>query len=62
MPVLARRYFFGVRWSDHEDVDPNGTLLSDNEAALDYADFPLPLHRPRAHSPAIVASTQKRGR
>jgi hypothetical protein len=39
MPVLeAQRYFFGVRWSDHEDDDPNGTLLSDNEAALNYAD------------------------
>jgi hypothetical protein len=39
MPVLeAQRYFFGVRWSDHEDDDPNGTLLSDNAAALNYAD------------------------
>ena len=39
MPVLeVQRYFFGVRWSDHEDDDPNGTLLSDNAAALNYAD------------------------
>jgi hypothetical protein len=39
MPVLeVQRYFFGVRWSDHEDDDPNGTLLSDNTAALNYAD------------------------
>jgi hypothetical protein len=28
----------GARWSDHEDDDPNGTLLSDNAAALNYAD------------------------
>ena len=39
MPRLkSRRYFFGVRWSDHEDDDLNGTLLSDNTAALTYAD------------------------
>jgi len=39
MPALEiQRYFFGVRWSDHEDDDPNGTLLSDNTAALNYAD------------------------
>jgi hypothetical protein len=39
MPVLeVQRYFFGVRWSDHEDDDPNGVLLSDNPAALNYAD------------------------
>jgi hypothetical protein len=39
MQVLeVQRYFFGVRWSDHEDDDPNGTLLSDNAAALNYAD------------------------
>ena len=39
MPVLeVQRYFFGVRWSDHEDNDPNGALLSDNAAALNYAD------------------------
>ena len=31
MPVLeVQRYFFGVRWSDHEDYDPKGTLLSDD--------------------------------
>jgi hypothetical protein len=39
MPVLeVQRYFFGVGWSDHEDDDPNGALLSDNAAALNYAD------------------------
>jgi hypothetical protein len=39
MPVSKfQRYFFGVRWSDHEYDDPNGTLLSDNSAALNYAD------------------------
>jgi hypothetical protein len=39
MPVLeVQRYFFGVRWSDHEDDNPNGALLSDNAAALNYAD------------------------
>jgi hypothetical protein len=39
MPVLqVQRYFFGVRWSDHEDYDPKGTLLSDDAAALNYAD------------------------
>jgi hypothetical protein len=34
----AQRYFFGVRWSDHEDRDPDGTLLSDDTAAINYAD------------------------
>jgi hypothetical protein len=39
MPVIKfQRYFFGLRWSDHEDDDVNGTLLSDDAAALDYAD------------------------
>jgi hypothetical protein len=39
MPVLeVQRYFFCVRWPDHEDDDPKGTLLSDNAAALNYAD------------------------
>jgi hypothetical protein len=39
MSVLeVQRYFFGVRWSDHEDDDPNGVLLSDNASALNYAD------------------------
>jgi hypothetical protein len=33
----AQRYFFGLRWSDHEE-DDNGTLLPDNAAALNYAD------------------------
>ena len=34
----VRRYYFGLRWSDHEDDDANGTLLSDEAAALNYAD------------------------
>jgi hypothetical protein len=39
MPVLeVQRYFFGVRWPDHKDDDPKGALLSDNAAALNYAD------------------------
>jgi hypothetical protein len=39
MPVLkVQRYFFDVRSSDHEDDDRDGTLLSDNAAALNYAD------------------------
>ena len=39
MPVCeVQRYSFSVRWSDHEDDDPNGALLSDNAAALKYAD------------------------
>ena len=35
---MAFRYFFSVRWPDHEDDDTNGTLLSDEAAALGYAD------------------------
>ena len=39
MPVAkVRRYYFGLRWSDHEDDDPSGAVLSDNAAALNYAD------------------------
>jgi hypothetical protein len=39
MPVYeVQRYSFSMRWSDHEDDDPNGALLSDNAAALKYAD------------------------
>jgi hypothetical protein len=39
MPVFeVQRYFFGVRWSDHEDDDPSGAVFSDNAAALNYAD------------------------
>jgi len=39
MPVLkVQQYFFDVRSSDHEDDDRDGTLLSDNAAALNYAD------------------------
>jgi hypothetical protein len=31
------RYYFTIRWSDHEDIDPQGTELADDDAALDYA-------------------------
>jgi hypothetical protein len=31
------RYHFTVRWSDHEDIDPRGSELADNDAALAYA-------------------------
>ena len=38
MPVLTvRRYFFDLRWSDHEEDDANGTLLPDDAAALNHA-------------------------
>ena len=36
--INFQRYFFSLRWSDHEDDDANGTLLSDDAAALNYAD------------------------
>ena len=36
--IKFQRDFFGLRWSDHEDDDANGTLLSDDAAALNYAD------------------------
>jgi hypothetical protein len=32
------RYFFTVRWSDHDDDDQHGTELPDDAAALGYAD------------------------
>ena len=35
---MVLRCFFSVRWPDHEDDDTNGTLLSDEAAALGYAD------------------------
>ena len=35
---MVIRYFFNVRWPDHEDDDTNGTLLSGEAAALGYAD------------------------
>jgi hypothetical protein len=35
---MVLRYFFSVRWPDHEDDDTNGTLLSDEAAALGCAD------------------------
>jgi len=39
MPVVkVRRYFFGLRWSDHEEDDANAALLPDDAAALNYAE------------------------
>ena len=39
MPALTvRRYYFGLRWSGHEEDDANGTLLPDDAAALNHAD------------------------
>jgi hypothetical protein len=32
------RYFFTIRWSDHDDDDRHGTELPDDAAALGYAD------------------------
>jgi tellurite resistance protein len=31
------RYYFTIRSSDHENIDPQGTELADDDAALDYA-------------------------
>jgi hypothetical protein len=31
------RYYFTVLWSNHEDIDPQGTLLADDAAALGHA-------------------------
>ena len=31
------RYYFTVLWADHEDVDPQGTELPDEDAALHHA-------------------------
>jgi hypothetical protein len=31
------RYYFTVLWSNHEDIDPLGTLLADDAAALGHA-------------------------
>ena len=31
------RYYFIIRWPDHEDIDPQGTELADDDAALDHA-------------------------
>ena len=31
------RYYFTIRWSDHEDIDPQGAELADDYVALDYA-------------------------
>jgi hypothetical protein len=35
--ITLPRYYFTILWSDHEDIDPQGTSLADNDAALDYA-------------------------
>ena len=31
------RYYFTIRWPDHEEIDPQGTQLADDDAALGYA-------------------------
>jgi hypothetical protein len=31
------RYYFTIRWSDHEDIDPQGSELADDDVVLDYA-------------------------
>ena len=31
------RYYFTIRSSDHEEIDPQGTEQADDDAALDYA-------------------------
>ena len=31
------RYYFTIRSSDHEDIDPRGSQFADDDAALDYA-------------------------
>ena len=31
------RYYLTIRWCDHEDIDPQGSELADDDAALDYA-------------------------
>jgi hypothetical protein len=31
------RYYFTIRWSDHQDIDPLGAELADDDAALHYA-------------------------
>ena len=31
------QYYFTIRWSDDEDIDPHGSDLADDDAALDYA-------------------------
>jgi tellurite resistance protein len=37
MMTRLSRYYFTIRWSDHEDIDQQGTELADDDAALDYA-------------------------
>ena len=37
MPLMYHRYYFTIRSSDHEDIDPQGTELADDDAALDHA-------------------------
>ena len=37
MPQMYHRYYFTIRSSDDEDIDPQGTELTDDDAALDYA-------------------------
>ena len=33
---MLRNYFI-IRWPDHEDIDPQGIELADDDAALDHA-------------------------
>jgi tellurite resistance protein TerB len=34
---LLRRYYFTIRWPAHEDIDPQGIELADDDTALEYA-------------------------
>jgi hypothetical protein len=31
------RYYFTIRWADHDDIDPQGKQLADDSTALEYA-------------------------
>lgn len=31
------RYYFTIRWSDHDNIDPQGSELADDDVVLDYA-------------------------
>ena len=37
MPQVYHRYYFTIRSPAHEDIDPQGNELTDDDAALDYA-------------------------
>jgi tellurite resistance protein TerB len=34
---VLRRYYFTIRWPEHEDIDPQGIELADDDIALEYA-------------------------